>query len=98
MERIGLAASKIAKGNLLWYNFYVILLSLLFSFLVFFISGSSIVIVLIIVAYLSHLGSPPDLTKGWMPVMVMCMYCLAVVIGFFTLLAIIKNIKLRRAK
>ena len=50
MERIGIAASKIAKGNLHLYNFYVVLLTLLFSFLVYFLTGSAIVFALVLIA------------------------------------------------
>ena len=39
MERIGIAASKIAKGSLLLYNFYVITISLLISLLLFLLAG-----------------------------------------------------------
>lgn len=38
MERIGIAASKIAKGNLLLYNSYVVLIAFLLSVLLFLIS------------------------------------------------------------
>ena len=38
MERIGIAASKIAQGNLFLYNICVIVISFLFSLFIFFIS------------------------------------------------------------
>ena len=96
MERIGIAASKIAKGNLLLYNFFVVLLSLLFSLLVFFIAGSSIVIVLIAAAYFNSSGSFPDLEKGWMSIMIAVLVCLFVVVNIFSLIAIAKNLKLKK--
>ena len=98
MERIGIAASKIAKGNFFLYNLFVILISALFSLLVFLISGSAIVVALIIVAYVSSGNTFPDLEKRWMSVMTFCMACLAVVIRFFALCAIIKNIKFKKNK
>jgi len=96
MERIGIASSKIAKGNLVIYNLFVVLLSTLFSILVFFISGCFIVVTLILVAYLSNKGMTPDLEEGWIPMMVICMICLAVVTMIFNLCAILKNIKLKK--
>ncbi len=96
MERIGIAASKIAKGNLFLYNFFVVLIAFLFSFLVFFIAGSSIVIVLIVIAYISSDDMLPDLQSGWMQVMLICLICLAVVAGLFTLFAIDRNKKFKR--
>lgn len=92
MERIGIAASKIAKGNLLLYNFFVFLLTILFSFLVYFLAGSTIVIFLIFIAYVTNVGSSFDLDQ-WMPVMLVSLICLAGVVGFFALYAIAKNIK-----
>ena len=69
MERIGIAASKIAKGNLHLYNFYVVLLTLLFSFLVYFLTGSAIVFALVLIAIIMNKGIMPDLNEGWFPIM-----------------------------
>ena len=96
MKRIGIAASKIAKGNLLLYNFFVILITLLFSLLLFLISGSSIVIALVILAYLTSAGALPDLEKGWIPTMIICMRFLAAVIGLLVFSALAINIRLRK--
>lgn len=93
MERIGIAASKIAKGNLLLYNFFVLFIALLCSLLLFFISGTFIIIAVVIIAVLKSIGSFPDLNQ-WMPIMVMILNALAVVIGVLTLYAIFKNVKL----
>ncbi|MFA5059154.1 MAG: hypothetical protein WC676_00805 [Candidatus Omnitrophota bacterium] len=96
MERIGIAASKIAKGNLFLYNFYVLVITFLFSFLLFFIAGCVIVTVLVAVAYLTHPGTLPDLQKGWMPLMKICLACLAVVVGLMSFLALARNMKFKR--
>ena len=98
MERIGIAASKIAKGNFFLYNFFVFLISFLFGFLVFFISGSSIIVVLVLIAYFTSPSHVPDLQKGWVAVMTACMICLAVVVMFFTLCAVFKNIKFHKSE
>ncbi len=97
MERIGIAASKIAKGNLLVYNLIVVLITFLFALSVFFLAGCSIVIILIITAYITSVQRPPDLEKGWMPIMYICMIGLAVINGFFALCALVKNIRFRKA-
>lgn len=96
MERIGIAASKIAKGSLFLYNFFVIFITLLFSLLVFLISGSAVVVVLIGIAYLTAKGALPDLQKGWIPVMIVCLQCLAIIIGLVVLCALAINIKLKK--
>ena len=96
MERIGIAASKIAKGNLFLYNFFVILLSALFSLIVFFITGSAIVVVLTIVAYVSSSGGAPDLEMGWMSVMLVALICLFIIVAIFNIAAVAKNFRLRK--
>ena len=96
MERIGRAASKVAKGNLFVYNLFVILISTLFSLLVFFIAGCVIVLGLVIFAYATSKGQVPDLESGWMPVMLICMICLAAVVSILNLCAIFKNFRFKR--
>lgn len=96
MERIGIAASKIAKGNLLLYNFFVVVITILFSFLIFIISGCLIVTILILVACISSPGKFPDLEQGWMPTMVVALMCLAIIVGIFVLAAFTKNIKFKK--
>lgn len=96
MERIGLVASKIAKGNLFLYNVFVILITMLFALLVFLIAGCAIVLVLTIVAYLASGDTIPDLEQGWISAMVVCMVCLAAVVGGVALFAILKNFKFKK--
>jgi len=43
MKRIGIAASKISKGNLALYNFCVVLISVLFSLSIFVVAGSTVI-------------------------------------------------------
>ena len=98
MERIGIAASKIAKGNLLLYNFFVILLIFLISLLIFLVAGSFIVIILIVIAYAISAGSGtlPDLQQGWIPIMIVCLKVLAVITGLLALCALGINIRFRK--
>lgn len=96
MHRIGIVASKVAKDNLFLYHFFVLLVVFLFSTLIFLIAGSAIVITLILIAYLTNGGSFPDLQKGWIPAMIICMKVLACVVGLLSLSAIIVNVKFRK--
>ena len=98
MERIGLAASKMAKGNFFLYNLWVIIISFIFSLFIFFIAGASIFFALIILAYVISGIMPLEFDKNWESVFRICMVTLTGVIGIFNLFAIIKNIKLRKPR
>ena len=97
MKRIGRAASHMAKGNLVLYNFYVVLIASLFSFFMFLVAGSTVLFAVFIIAYVDReiMGSPKDY---WSTTIMICMVTLTVSIGFFNLLAIVKNIKLGKSK
>ena len=96
MERIGITASKIAKGNIFLYNFCVIGISFLFSLLVFFIAGSSIMVALIIIGYVIDGVLPTSFAGGWGKIIFVSMISLTVVVSIFTLFAILKNIKIKK--
>jgi hypothetical protein len=98
MERIGLAASKMAQGNLLFYNFYVIVLSFLFAVLIFLLAGSAVVFSLIILRYISHEVTGTDVLKDWTKILTYCLVTLSVLMGFFVLAAISKNLKFKKPK
>jgi len=93
MERIGIAASKMAKGNLLLYNSFVILISFLFSLSIFIIAGSTVVLALIIIAYVTNGAMPLESDSQWYSVLIVCMISLTVVVSLFSLFAISRNIK-----
>ena len=97
MNRIGIAASHIAKGNLLFYNFFVVLISFLFSLLVFVISGLVIVFGLVLIAYLTNTPSVVDLKQGVFSPISICMIFLGMVTVIFNLYAIGINIKIKRS-
>jgi len=94
MERIGIAASKIAKGNLFLYNLYVVLISFLFSVFLFFIAGASIILALIIIGYVVN-NLSTDFSEDWWAVVNVCMGVLTVVVVIFNLFAIIRNFKVK---
>ena len=98
MERIGIAASKIAKGNLFLYNFFVILISFLFSLLIFLISGLAVVIALAAMDCLLNDLMPAGFQKQWTSIVFLCMALLATIVGVFNLLAISKNVRFSKNK
>ena len=65
MKRIGLAASKMAKGNIVLYNIYVVLISFLFSLFIFIVAGCTIIFALIIISYISTELMLFEFEKGW---------------------------------
>ena len=93
MERIGIAASKMAKGNLLVYNLYVILMAFLFSLFIFIVAGCSVVFALIIISYIGKELMAFDVENHWSSVFQVCMVSLTVIVTVFNVLAILKNIK-----
>ena len=94
MDRIGIAASKIAKGNIFLYNAYVIVLIFLFSLFVFIIAGAAVMLALLIVGYIVNGLFPQDLLKDWKEIVSICMSVLTAVVGFFAVVALIRNFRL----
>ena len=93
MRRIGIAASKMAKDNLLTYNLFVILISFLFSVIVFFICAVAILLVVLLTSVILHAVRPVDFHSGWVHMFKICLIILTFVIGVFTLTAIFKNVQ-----
>ena len=97
MRRIGTAASQVAKGNLFLYNLFVILISFLFSLLIFVISGVVIVLGLVLIAYLTQATSMVDLRQGAASPISICLIFLAMVTVLFNFYAIGINIRIKRS-
>ena len=96
MQRIGIAASHVAKGNLFLYNLFVVLLSFLFSLLIFVVSGLVIGLGLVLIAYLTNTISIIDIKQGIISPAFICLIFLAMVICVFNLYAIGINIKIKK--
>lgn len=96
MQRIGIAASHIAKGSLFSYNFFVVLISFLFSLLILIVSGSVITLGLIAIAYLTQIRSIMDLSQGALSPIPVCLMFLSMITGVFCFYAIAVNIKIKR--
>jgi len=98
MLRIGIAASKMSKGSLSSYNLYVILIACLFSLFIFFICGSSILLIVFLVSVVLHALKPADFHTGWVHMFKICLVVLAFVVGILNIVAILKNIQFTKNK
>ena len=98
MKRIGIAASKISKGNLTLYNVYVVLISALFSLFIFIVAGSTIIFAIAIIKYVGNEIMGVEFERSWQSILAVCMVSLTIVITLFNLFAISKNLKLPRMK
>lgn len=98
MKRVGVAASKIAKDNLFLYNFYVVLISSLFSLFIFIVSGFVVTFALIIIGYVGKEIMLVKFERDWSDVLVVCMISLTIITAIFNLLIISKNIRLNKLK
>ena len=96
MERIGIAASKMAKGHLIKYNLFVVLISCVFSLFVFFICGFTLAIALFLISLLFSVLLPGESHAAWIHIGKVCLIALSVLIGILNVLAIIKNIKMTK--
>jgi hypothetical protein len=98
MLRIGIAASKMSKGNLFNYNLCVILIACLLSLFIFLISGFSILLIVFLISLVLHTIKPADFHAGWVPMFKFCLTVLAAVVGIFNIAAIAKNIQFTKNK
>ena len=98
MDRIGIAASKMAQGNLLAYNLLVIFISCLFSLFIFLVCGFSVLAVLFLVSLVLRVFMPSDFQTMWLYVAKICLIALAAIVGILNTVAIIRNIRLTKTK
>ena len=96
MERIGIAASRMAHGNIFFYNIYVVLISFLFSFLIFVLSGATVFFTMVVLSYLEDELKFFRLGKDFSSIFSVCMVSLAIIMVLFNLVAISKNVKLQK--
>jgi len=95
MLRIGLAASKIAKGNIWSYHLAVVIITCLFAIFVFFICSFSIALTLFILSLIFQRFLPLDNQQVWIDIFKTCLIFLGGILGLMALFAIVKNIKLK---
>ncbi len=96
MERIGRAASRIAKGNRLSYNLCVIGIAFLCALMIFLVTGASIILALAVIGHLALTLLQMDLAGRWDGVIRVCLISLSAVVGVFMILAVAMNLKLPR--
>ncbi len=97
MERIGRAASKMAHGNLVSYNFFVIGISCLISLFVFFASGFSVLAAIFLISLILRPLMPGAFESGhYTHLIKICLVVLASIISLLNIWAIFKNIKFRK--
>ncbi len=96
MKRIGIAASRVAKGNLWLYNFYVLLLSFLLCLLIFFLSGFTLIVGLALISYITQGFMVVEPGTGFSALLKTCLVALTVVVGVIYLFAVLSNIKIRK--
>lgn len=98
MKRIGIAASRISKGSLKFYNLYVVLISFLFSLLLFVIAGLSVFLAIGIVSFFGHETMTEELRSHWTTIMSICLKALGLAVIVFNIVALAINLKLSRNK
>jgi uncharacterized membrane protein YidH (DUF202 family) len=98
MKRIGIAASRISKGNLTLYNTYVVLISALLSLAIFIVAGSTIIFALAIINYVGNEIMGVEFERSWQSILTVCMVSLTIVTTLFSLFAVSRNLKLPRMK
>jgi phosphotransferase system glucose/maltose/N-acetylglucosamine-specific IIC component len=94
MKRIGVTASKISKGNIFLYNFYVVVISFLFSFFMYIIASMTVLFAIVLISYMGRELLPIYFQHDWYNIYVVCMMALTIVMIIFTLMLIFKNFKL----
>ena len=93
MKRIGIVSSRISKGNRVLYNFYVVLIAMLFSLLLFVIAGSTVVFALAIIKYIGTEIMGVEFANSWKSIFTVCMVSLTVAVTLFNLFAVLINFK-----
>ncbi len=98
MERIGIAASKMAQGNLIAYNFFVIAIASLCALFIFLVCGFVVLASLFLIFTLFRFLMPGVFDGVWFNLVKICLVGLGLFVGILNMWAIIRNIRLTRKK
>lgn len=98
MRRIGITASRMAQGNWVRYNLFVIGISMLCASILFVVSSISVLVALSLVFLVLRFFLPLAAVDVWLMVVKIVLSTLAVIIGLLNALAIIKNVRFTRPK
>ena len=96
MRRIGLVASKMAQGNLLKYNIFVVALSTLCATILLLASSISMLIILFIIGIILRFIMPAEFSGSWWGVIKIILVVFVALIAMLNVIAIVKNIRLTR--
>ncbi len=96
MKRIGIAASRMAKGDLLLYNGVVMAITFVCALFLFLLAGIPTMLALLVIGYIVNGASPHGLGQEWWGVISLCMMSLTVVIAGFALVALVSNMKFKK--
>ncbi len=94
MKRIGIAASRISKGNVVHYNLCVVGISLLVSLFLFLIAGLAVLLAIGLVAFFGHETMTEELRNNWTTIMSLCARALGLAVVVFNIVALAINIKI----
>ncbi len=92
MRRIGIAASKIARGNVAVYHVCVVCIALLCALLLLCVCGFAIISVLFVLSLILR-PFVPAFHNAWFDIVKVSVLALSGVVGVLTIIAILKNIK-----
>lgn len=98
MRRIGLVASKIAQGNLIKYNFFVVIIATLCALMFLVVCGLSTLIALFLISLVLRHFFPSQFPGAWVNLVNTCMAVLVAFVMVLNLLAIVKNVRLTKPK
>ncbi|MCA9404132.1 MAG: hypothetical protein KC897_10145 [Candidatus Omnitrophica bacterium] len=98
MKRIGMAASRISKGDVRLYNIYVVLISVTFSILLFFIAGMAVILAIGIIMVFGPETMTQELRNNWQTVTRMCVQALLVAVLVFNVVGMVINMKIVKRK
>lgn len=96
MKRIGIVASKIAKGDLLFYNVIVVMITFFCLLILFLLAGIPTILALLVIGYIANGASPHGFGQEWWGVISLCMIALTVVVAGFAIVALAANMKFRK--
>ncbi|MDP8212309.1 MAG: hypothetical protein P9X22_03335, partial [Candidatus Zapsychrus exili] len=77
-------------------NCYVVLISSLFSFFIFVLTGATVFFALVVISYLGVGIMGLDFERSWSSILSFCMVSLTLLVTLFNLVAISKNFKLKQ--
>lgn len=94
MKRIGMAASRISKGDVRLYNIYVVLISVTVSLFLFIIAGMAVMLAIGIIIFFGPETMTQELRDNWQTVTRMCVQALLLAVLVFNLVGMVINMKI----